>query len=265
MPSQRNVANRSLSSLQWRCRRAAVYGPADKPPADGGGPNAERDFHAEKRTNATHASTTDPDARLIRRRRSKEAKLCHMGHLLMENRSGLIVDALVSEASGTAEREAALTVLGRLAARHRATLGADKRYDAAAFVGPAAASTSRRMSPRTPRASAIDGRTTRHPGYAVSQRIRKRVEEAFGWIKTIGGLRKTRHRGTARAGWMFTLTAAAANLIRLPKLIGGLIMSTIHKQQTVLWPPPPTAPTTQSQLNKKLRRPTLISSPCQTS
>jgi transposase len=211
-------------------------GPADRPPADGGGRNAERDFHGEQRSNASHASTTDPDARLIRRGRGKEARLCHMGHLLMENRllaqsgvgaplpnrasNGLIVDALVSEASGTAEREAALTMLGRLAGRHRATLGADKGYDAAAFVAAVRGlNVTPHVAQNTTRRSAIDGRTTRHPGYAVSQRIRKRVEEAFGWIKTTGGLRKTRHRGTARVGWMFTLTAAAANLIRLPKLI----------------------------------------------
>ena len=207
-----------------------------EPPTGGAGRNAERDFHGEKRTNATHASTTDPDARLIRRGRGKEARLCHMGHLLMENRllaqsgvgaplpnrasNGLIVDALVSEASGTAEREAALTMLGRLAGRHRATLGADKGYDAAAFVAAVRGlNVTPHVAQNTTRRSAIDGRTTRHPGYAVSQRIRKRVEEAFGWIKTTGGLRKTRHRGTARVGWMFTLTAAAANLIRLPKLI----------------------------------------------
>jgi transposase len=197
-------------------------GPADRPPADGGGRNAERDFHGEKRTNASHASTTDPDARLIRRGRGKEAKLCHMGHLLMENRSGLIVDALMSEASGSAEREAALTMLGRLAGRHRATLGADKGYDAAAFVAAVRGlNLTPHVAQNTTRRSAIDGRTTHHPGYAVSQRIRKRIEEAFGWIKTTGGLRKTRHRGTARVGWMFTLTAAAANLVRLPKLIAA--------------------------------------------
>jgi transposase len=175
----------------------------DEPPATGGGRNGERDFHGERRRNATHASTTDPDARLFRKGRGKEAKLCHMGHLLMENRNGLIVDAL----------------LGRQAGRHRASLGADKGYDAASFVTRVRAlNVTPHVAQNTSRRSAIDGRTTRHPGYQASQRVRKRIEEAFGWIKTVGGLRKTRHRGTERVGWMFTLTAAACNLIRLPKL-----------------------------------------------
>jgi transposase len=192
----------------------------DQPPASGGR-NAERDFRGEKRKNATHASTTDPDARLYRKGPGKEARLCHMGHLLMENRHGLIVDATLTAATGTAEREAALAMMGRQRGRHRATLGADKAYDVAAFVADL-----RRLNVTphvarndTGRRSAIDRRTTRHPGYAISQRVRKRIEESFGWIKTCGGLRKTRHRGTARVGWMFTLTAAACNLVRLPKLL----------------------------------------------
>jgi transposase len=193
----------------------------DGPPASGGGRNAERDFHGEKRTNDSHASTTDPDARLFRKGRGKEAKLCHMGHLLMENRNGLIVDALVTQATGTAERDAAEAMLSRQRGRHRATLGADKAYDVAGFVsGLRALNVTPHVAQNTTgRRSAIDARTTRHPGYATSQRIRKRIEESFGWIKTVGGLRKTRHRGTARVGWMFTLTAAACNLVRLPKLL----------------------------------------------
>jgi transposase len=192
-------------------------------PGAGGGRNVERDFHGEKRTNATHASTTDPDARLYRKGPGKEARLCHMGHLLMENRNGLIVDATLTAATGTAEREAALDMLGRQPGRHRATLGADKGYDVAAFV---AELRDLNITPHvaqndTGRRSAIDRRTTRHPGYAVSQRVRKRIEEAFGWMKTTGALRKTRHRGTARVGWMFTLTAAACNLVRLPKLLAA--------------------------------------------
>jgi transposase len=194
----------------------------DEPPA-GGGRNGERDFHGERRRNATHASTTDPDARLFRKGRGKEAKLCHMGHLLMDNRHGLIVDAMLTPATGTAERDAAEAMLGRQAGRHQATLGADKGYDSAGFV---AALRTLKVTPHiaqntSGRRSAIDRRTTRHPGYAVSQRTRKRIEEAFGWIKTVGGLRKTRHRGTARVGWMFTLIAAACNLIRLPRLLAG--------------------------------------------
>ena len=193
----------------------------DGPPASGGGRNAERDFHGEKRTNDSHASTTDPDARLFRKGRGKEAKLCHMGHLLMENRHGLIVDALMTQATGTAERDAAEAMLSRQRGRHRATLGADKAYDVAGFVsGLRALNVTPHVAQNTTgRRSAIDARTTRHPGYATSQRIRKRIEESFGWIKTVGGLRKTRHRGTARVGWMFTLTAAACNLVRLPKLL----------------------------------------------
>ena len=191
-----------------------------EPPAAGGGRNAERDFHGERRRNDTHASTTDPDARLFRRGRGQEAKLCHMGHLLMENRSGLIVDALLTPATGTAERAAAEAMLGRQAGRHRASLGADKGYDASSFVTRVRAlNVTPHIARNTTRRSAIDGRTTRHPGYQASQRVRKRIEEAFGWIKTVGCLRKTRHRGTERVGWTFTLTAAACNLIRLPKLL----------------------------------------------
>jgi transposase len=192
----------------------------DQGPPTGGGRNRERDFHGERRRNDTHASTTDPDARLYRKGRGKEAKLCHLGHLLMENRSGLIVDAMLTPATGTAEREAAEAMLGRQAGRHRVTLGADKGYDAASFVTRVRAlNVTPHIARNTTRRSAIDGRTTRHPGYQASQRVRKRIEEAFGWIKTVGGLRTTRHRGTARVGWMFTLTAAACNLVRLPKLM----------------------------------------------
>jgi transposase len=193
-----------------------------EPPACGGGRNAERDFHGEKRTNESHASTTDPDARLWRRGRGKEAKLCHMGHLLMENRNGLIVDAILTPATGTAERDAALTMIGRQTGRHRVTLGADKGYDVADFVADLRnLNVVPHVAQNTSRRSAIDRRTTRHPGYAASQRLRKRIEEGFGWIKSTAGLNKTRHRGTARVGWMFTLTAAACNLIRLPKLLGA--------------------------------------------
>lgn len=187
------------------------------------GRNAERDFHGETLSNATHASTTDPDARLFRKGKGKEAKLCHMGHLLMENRHGLIVDAMVTVATGTAEREAALTMMGRQRGRHRATLGADKAYDVASFVADVRAlNVTPHVAQNTRnRRSAIDGRTTCRPGYALSQRIRKRIEEGFGWIKTCGGMRKTRHRGQPKVDWMFTLTAAACNLVRLPKLLGA--------------------------------------------
>jgi transposase len=192
-----------------------------KPPA--GGRNGERDFHGETRGNDTHASTTDPDARLYKKANGQAAKLCHMGHVLMENRCGLVVAASVTLATGTAEREAAVAMIGELPAGDRITLGADKAYDTADFVAemrrfgvtPHVARNDRR------RRSAIDGRTTRHDGYKTSQRIRKRIEEIFGWAKTVGGQRKTRYRGTARVGWMFTLSAAAYNLVRMPKLLGG--------------------------------------------
>jgi transposase len=193
----------------------------DEPPA-GGGRNPERDFHGERRSNATHTSTTDPDARLFRKGRGKEARLCHMGHVLMENRHGLIVDAILTPATGSAERDAALTMIGRQTGRHRVTLGADKGYDVADFVASLRnLNVTPHVAQNTTRRSAIDRRTTRHPGYAASQRTRKRIEEGFAWIKTTAGLKKTRHRGTARVGWMFTLTAAACNLIRLPKLLGA--------------------------------------------
>ena len=202
-------------------------GDDDVPPP---GRNAERDFRGQKRSNDTHASTTDPDARLYRKGNGQSSRLCFMGHLLMENRNGLIVDAEFTHATGTAEREAALTMLDRRKRRRRITLGADKAYDVAAFVE---ALRKRRVTPHIARddhltktgkrrRSSIDGRTTRHAGYAVSQRIRKRIEEGFGWVKSSAGLAKTRHRGLQRAGWTFMLTAAACNLVRLPKLAGGV-------------------------------------------
>ncbi len=198
---------------------------------DGGDPpagrNAERDFRGERRSNATHASTTDADARLFRKGDGQSSRLCFMGHLLMENRNALIVDAALTRASGTAEREAALAMLGRRKKARRVTLGADKAYDVAEFVDalrdlavtPHIAVDGHVRKTGKPRKTRVDRRTTRHPGYAASQRLRKRIEEGFGWIKTTGGLAKTRHRGLDRVGWMFTLTAAAYNLVRLPKLL----------------------------------------------
>jgi transposase len=199
-------------------------GDDDTPP--GGGRNAERDFHGQKRSNETHASTTDPDAKLYRKAKGQESRLCYMGHLLMENRSALIVDAELTRASGTAEREAALAMLERHNKQHRITLGADKAYDVTDFVEtlragkiiPHIAIDGHLTKTGKRRKTAIDNRITCHPGYAVSQRVRKRIEEGFGWIKTTGNLAKTRHRGLDRVGWMFTLTAAAYNLVRIPKL-----------------------------------------------
>ena len=197
------------------CRRKDGGG---EPP--GPGRNGERGFRGERRSNATHASTTDPDARLYRKARGQASKLCYMGHLLMENRSGLVVDTETTHAAGAAEREAAEAMVGDVPGCGRITLGADKAF----VAGHVARLREMNVTPHlaqntTNRASAIDGRTTRHPGYAVSQRIRKRIEEAFGWIKVPGGLRKTRYRGLERVGWSFTFTAAAYNLIRIPRLL----------------------------------------------
>ena len=199
---------------------------------DGGPPagrNAERDFRGERRSNETHASTTDPDAKLYRKGKAQSSRLCYMGHLLMENRHALIVDAELTRAGGRAERAAALAMLERRPGRRRITLGADKAYDVSGFVEALRA---RRITPHIavdghvrvsgrPRKTAVDARTTRHPGYAASQRLRKRIEEGFGWIKTTGNLAKTRHRGCQRVGWTFTLTAAAYNLVRIPKLLAA--------------------------------------------
>lgn len=206
---------------------------SDEPPSPGR--NAERNFHKQKRSNETHQSTTDPQAKLYRKGDGQAAKLCFMGHVLMENRNGLLVGAGLDQASGTAEREAALKLVDahrpmvRRTRPRRITLGADKAYDTADFV---TALRERQVTPHVAcndhltktgkrRTTAIDARTTHHPGYTVSQVIRKRIEEAFGWIKTIAMLRKTRHRGIARVGWMFTLAAAAYNLVRIPKLLAA--------------------------------------------
>jgi transposase len=196
----------------------------DEPPAEGGGRNREADFHGEKRSNDTHASTTDPEATLYRKGPGKEAKLCFMGHALMENRNGLVVDACLTPADGHAERIAALHMIEPRADRPQAiTLGADKAYDAEDFVNELRAM---KVTPHVAqntsgRRSAIDSRTTRHAGYAVSQRIRKRIEEAFGWIKTIAGQERTKFRGRYRVGWAFTFAAAAYNLTRLTKLVAA--------------------------------------------
>jgi len=192
------------------------------PPAQGR--NADANFRGETRSNATHACTTDPDAKLYRKGPGMEARLSFLGHTLMENRSGLLVSACLTQANGHAERLAALAMIESYADRSVAvTLGADKGYDAADFVNelrsmnvrPHVAQNTARRRGR----SAIDGRTTRHPGYAASQRVRKRIEEAFGWMKTVAGMRRPMLRGVDRVGWAFTFAAAAYNLIRLPRLL----------------------------------------------
>ena len=193
----------------------------DDPP--GGGRNARRDFHGERRTNDSHASTTDPDARLFRKGRGKEARLCFMGHVLMENRHGLVVEAELTRAAGFAERLAAIELVAGRAGPQPITVGADRAYDAADFVLELR---ELRAVPHvaqhtTGRRSAIDRRTTRHTGCRQSQQARHRIEEVFAWVKTIAGQSKTKYRGLERARWHFTLAPAAYNLIRLPKLLGA--------------------------------------------
>jgi transposase len=192
-----------------------------KPPDDPGNPTVN--FRGEQRKNDTHQSTTDPDARLYKKSTGSEAKLCYLGHLLTENRHGLIVDARVTAATGTAERDAALTMLGDLPDGGRITVGGDKNYDTRDFVR---STREMRVTPHVAqypetdrRGSAIDERTTRHAGYEMSQRKRKLVEQAFGWMKTIGPLRKLHHRGDRLVNWNFTFAAAAYNLVRLRTLL----------------------------------------------
>jgi hypothetical protein len=186
-----------------------------RPPAGG---NPDVDFRGVPRRNDTHQSTTDPDARLAKKGPGREAKLSYAGHVLMENRHGLVIDTRLTPADGYAEIDAALLMLAALPDRRGVTVAADKAYDVRRFVDecrhmgitPHVAQKSR---------SAIDGRTTRHPGYGLSQRRRKRVEEIFGWMKTTGLLRKLRHRGGPLVAWIFTFTAAAYNLVRLRTLV----------------------------------------------
>jgi transposase len=190
------------------------------PPADDAG-NPTVDFHGEKRSNATHASTTDADALLARKGSGKEAKLSYSGHVLMENRHGLVAEVEVLQANGTAERDAALVMMEAIPGDHSVTVGADKNYDTKDFVAEARnlkATPHVTQNVHARRRSAIDGRTTRHAGYGISQKKRHRIEEIFGWLKTVGGMRKLRHRGLPLVGWMFTFAAAAYNLVRIRNL-----------------------------------------------
>src|SRR6266480_4607990 len=198
----------------------------DVPPDDPG--NATLDFHGEKRSNQTHASKTDPDAKMARKGKAKEAKLSYNGNLLVENRNGLIVSTELFEANGTAERDAALVMLEQIPGEQRVTVGADKGYDTRDFVAecrnlqvtPHVAQNTKRSG-----GSAIDERTTRHAGYGISQKKRKRIEESFGWLKTIALMRKVRHRGIHKVGWIFTFAAAAYNLVRMRNLLSPAIPS----------------------------------------
>jgi len=196
-----------------------------KPPDEGsnsGSSNPSVNFHGEERRNDTHRSTTDPEARLFKKSRGSESKLSFMAHVLMENRNGLVVDTRLTKSTGKAERESAWVMAWRVGRGHRRiTLGGDKNYDTQQMVASLRAigvTPHVAQNEHKKRSSAIDARTTRHQGYAVSQRKRKRVEEIFGWIKTVAGLRKTKHRGRKRVGWMFTFAAAAYNLVRLRNL-----------------------------------------------
>ena len=199
-------------------------GETNPPPDDPGNPTV--DFHGEKRSNDTHESTTDPDALLARKGSGKEAKLSYNGNLLIENRNGLIVTTEVFQANGTAERDAALVMLEQVPGGHRVTVVADKAYDTKDFVAecrnlkvtPHVAQNIKRTA-----GSAIDQRTTRHDGYGISQRKRKRIEESFGWLKTIALMRKVRHRGIFKVGWVFTFAAAAYNLVRMRNLLAAAV------------------------------------------
>lgn len=193
-----------------------------EPPKDSGNPTI--DFHGEKRSNETHQSTTDPEARLYKKGQGREAKLAYLGHVLTENRNGLVVKACLTEANGFAEREVAVKFAGEISKRRRVTMGGDKAYDTKGLIAQL------RQLNVTPHVaenaygnhtSAIDKRTTRHVGYAISQNKRKRIEEVFGWMKTIAMMRKTRHRGVDRVGWIFGFAAAAYNLVRMRKLIAA--------------------------------------------
>lgn len=201
-------------------------GSEKQPPDDPGNPTVN--FHGETRSNETHASKTDADARLARKSSGHEAKLAYCGNVLIENRNGLVVDAELLQANGTAERDAALLMAERIEGSRRVTVSGDKGYDTRDFVRemrgmnvtPQVAQNDRR-----PGGSAIDKRTTRHPGYKVGQVKRKRIEEVFGWLKTVGMLRKTRHRGVHRVGWVFTFAAAAYNLVRMRNLVATPVPS----------------------------------------
>jgi transposase len=196
------------------------------PPDDPGNPTV--DFHGEKRSNDTHESTTDPDARLARKSGGHEAKLAYCGNVMIENRNGLVVDTELLQCNGTAERDAAMLMAERVEGTERITVAADKAYDTKDFVSEMRGmNVTPHVSQNTkrPGGSAIDGRTTRHEGYQVSQRKRKRIEEVFGWIKTVGTLRKTRHRGLDTVRWVFTFTATAYNLVRMRNLMSPAVQS----------------------------------------
>ena len=211
----------------WASHKSFQRKDRPTPPPDDPG-NATVNFHGEARSNDTHESTTDPDARLARKSGGHEAKLAYCGNVMIENRNGLVVDTELLQCNGMAERDAAMLMAERVNGTKRITVGADKAYDTKDFVSemrgmnvtPHVAQNTKR-----PGGSSIDGRTTRHEGYQVSQRIRKRIEEVFGWMKTVGTLRKTRHRGLETVRWVFTFTAAAYNLVRIRNLVSPAVQT----------------------------------------
>ena len=209
----------SLKSFQRKEERR-------EPPDDSGNPSVN--FHRERRSNRTHESQTDSEARLARKGNGKEAKLSYCGNLMIENRNGLIVDAELFQANGTAERDAALVMVERIPHDERVTVAADKGYDTKDFVSEMRqmnATPHVAQNEKRPGGSAIDRRTTRHAGYQVSQRARKRIEESFGWLKTVGLLARTRHRGVFKVGWVFVFAASAYNLVRMRKLLTAAVQT----------------------------------------
>jgi transposase len=211
----------------WAGQKSFVKkGSTPSRPTDDDPGNPTVDFHGEKRTNDTHQSTTDPEARLYKKAKGQESKLSYLGHVVMDNRHGLVVRSSYTQATGTAERSAGKRMMKKVKQRRkgRVTLGGDKNYDTAEFVQdmrdlnitPHVAQNTKRRG-----GSAVDERTTRHPGYDISQRKRKLVEEIFGWLKTIGLMRKTRHKGVERGGWMFTFTNAIYNLVRMKNILAA--------------------------------------------
>ena len=200
----------------WAGQKSFVRkGTTPPPPDDPGNPTVN--FHGEKRSNATHASITDSDALLFKKAKGHEAKLSYLGHVLIENRNGLVVNSRLTQATGRAAWETAWTMAKAIRGRRPATLGADKHYDDRDFVE---CLRTLNVTPHVAQKeiTALDARTTRHSGYGVSQRFRKRVEEVFGWLKTVGLCRQARFRGRERVGWMFTFAVAAYNLVRLRNL-----------------------------------------------
>lgn len=221
MPNRHGLPRQSSGALieAWASQKSfRPKGEKEPPPSGDGG---EVNFHGTKRSNETHLSTSDPEARLYKKSKGAEAKLAYLGHAVMENRNGLLVRTCVTQATGTAEREAALRMMRKIARTRPVTLGADKAYDVREFVEQLR---EQKVTPHLAQnqtrrgGSTLDERTTRHPGYRISQQKRKRIEQSFGWLKMIGMLKKVKLRRRAKIGWLFTFVGAAYNLCRLARL-----------------------------------------------